>query len=86
MAVDDGVPLLVGHLLDDVVPGVAGVVDDDVDALEILDSRLDQALREIRGGHAAHARHRFAALRPDQFDDFVGRIGVQVVHHHARAF
>ncbi len=33
VAVQDGVPLLVGHLLDHVVPGVAGVVDDDVDAL-----------------------------------------------------
>ena len=28
---DDGVPLLVGHLVDHAVPGVAGVVDNDVD-------------------------------------------------------
>ena len=40
---DDGVDvehrleLLVGHLVDDAVPGVAGVVDEDVDLAELVD-------------------------------------------------
>jgi hypothetical protein len=31
MEVDNGMPLLVRHLVDDAVPRVPGVVDDDVD-------------------------------------------------------
>src|SRR3546814_9001876 len=46
--VDDRLPLLVAHLLDHVVPGVAGVVDDDVEAAQLLDRRVDEALGKTR--------------------------------------
>ena len=57
VAVEHRVPLLVGHLLDHVVPGVAGVVDDDVQALVFADGGADEALGEIRRGDAADAGH-----------------------------
>ncbi|MCY1459790.1 hypothetical protein D9M71_772940 [compost metagenome] len=81
MAVDDGVPLLVGHLLDHVVPGVAGVVDDDVDATEVVDSGLDEAVGEIDSGHAAHAGNGFTAGSADFRNHFFSRSGVEVVDH-----
>ncbi|MOA20137.1 hypothetical protein D3C78_1405620 [compost metagenome] len=85
MAVHDGVPLLVGHLLDHVVPGVAGVVDDDVDAAEAFHRGLDEAVGEVRSGDAAHAGDGFAAGGADFRDHFLGGSGVQVVDHDFRA-
>ncbi|KAJ3474285.1 hypothetical protein NLG97_g9913 [Lecanicillium saksenae] len=54
---DDGLPLLVRHLVDDAVPGVAGVVDDDVDLAVaklggLVDEQLDVGLVEDVAGHA----------------------------------
>ncbi|MCY1418738.1 hypothetical protein D9M71_343060 [compost metagenome] len=85
MAVDDGVPLLVRHLLDHVVPGVAGVVDDDVDAAVVLDSGLDEAIGEVDSGHAAYAGDSFTASGTDLGNHFLGRSGVQVVDDHLGA-
>jgi hypothetical protein len=48
--VDDQVPVLVGHLEQQVVAGDAGVVDQDVDAAELLDDPGDRGVD--RGGVA----------------------------------
>ena len=85
VAVDDRVPLLVAHLLDHVVPGVAGVVDDDVDRAEVVDRGLDEAIGEIGRRDAADAGDGFTAQGTDFSDHFFGRAGVQVVDHDARA-
>ncbi|MOA01415.1 hypothetical protein D3C78_1208230 [compost metagenome] len=85
VAVDDGVPLLVAHLLDHVVPGVAGVVDDDVDAAVVLDSSLDEAIGEIDSGDTADAGHGFAASGADLGNHFFSRAGIQVIDHHTGA-
>ncbi|MNN74332.1 hypothetical protein D3C81_1905230 [compost metagenome] len=85
MAVDDCVPLLVGHLLDHAVPGVAGVVDDDVQPLVVLDRGADEALGEVRRTNAADTGHGFAAEGLDRLDHFLRRIGIEVVDHHAGA-
>ena len=44
--VQHGVPLLVRHLLDDVVPGIAGIVDDDVEPALAVDAGRDEAFGE----------------------------------------
>ena len=86
MAVQDGVPLLVGHFLDDVVPGVAGIVHDDVEALVGLHRGCDEPVREIGGGDVADAGDSLAAQGLDLGDGLQGRRLVQVVDHDAGAF
>lgn len=54
---DDGLPLLVRHLVDDAVPRVAGVVDNDVDLAVaklggLVDEQLDVGAVEDVAGHA----------------------------------
>ncbi|MNM95601.1 hypothetical protein D3C81_1080530 [compost metagenome] len=71
--------------LDAVTPGVAGVVDDDVDAAKGVDRGLHQALGEILGGDAADAGHGFAAGRADFRDHALSRLGIQIVDHHSGA-
>jgi hypothetical protein len=49
---EHGLELLVGHLVGHAVPGVAGIVDDDVELAELVDGLLDElvahaGLREI---------------------------------------
>ena len=53
MNVEHGLELLVGCLLDDVVPGVSGVVDDNIQRAEPRHSRADQFLREFGCGNIA---------------------------------
>ena len=66
MHVENRVPLVVGHLLDHAVPGVAGVVDEDVAAAEAVDRGLDDALAEVGRGDVAVARCRARTQRFDQ--------------------
>jgi hypothetical protein len=80
--VHDRVPLLVGHLLDDVVPRVARVVHDHVEPAEALDRGAHDALAEVLGGHVAVAGHRAAARLLDERDGLLGGRVVEVVHHH----
>jgi hypothetical protein len=79
--VEDGVPLLVAHLLDDRVPGVAGVVDHDMAAAEGVDRGLDDAVAEVGLGDVAGAGHRLAAHLLDLGDGLLGRRLVDVVDH-----
>ena len=50
MDVQHGLELFVGGLLNDIVPGEAGVVHDDVDRAEAVEHRGDELLRELRLG------------------------------------
>ena len=83
--VEDGVPLLVAHLLDDAVPGVAGVVDHDMAVAEGVDRGLDDAVAEVGLGDVAVAGHRLAAHLLDLGDGLLGRRVVDVVDHHLGA-
>ncbi|MNI66941.1 hypothetical protein D3C73_1225390 [compost metagenome] len=85
VAVNDRVPLLVAHLLDHVVPGETGVVDDDVDRAVGLDGGLHETVSEVRRRDAAHARHSFSASGTDLGDHFLSRFSIQVVNHDFRA-
>ncbi|MNN67324.1 hypothetical protein D3C81_1829500 [compost metagenome] len=79
MAVDNGVPLLVGHFLDDVIPGESGVVDDNVDATERVQCRFNATLAEIRRCDVTDAGSRFPPHRLNLRNDFVSRLLVQVI-------
>ncbi|MCY1445465.1 hypothetical protein D9M71_619800 [compost metagenome] len=79
MAVQNRVPLFVAHLLDDVVPGETGVVDDDVDAAKRIEGRLDDAIAKVRGRHVTDAGGGIAAQGTDFGNHFFGRCLVQVV-------
>ena len=46
--VEHGLELLVGHLLDRRVPGVAGIVDDDVEPAECIDGGADEPIGKAR--------------------------------------
>src|ERR1700754_2057502 len=83
--IQDGVPLLVGHLLYDVVPGVPGVVDHDVETTELSYGRGDEPLGERRFGNAAGAHGSPPASGPDLLDDVPRRLHVEVVDDHAGA-
>lgn len=55
----DGVPLLVRHLVNDAVPGIPSVIDDDVDlAVAELSSFLNQHGEVVEIGHIAGHRDR----------------------------
>ena len=82
--IEDGVPLFVGHLLDHRVPGVAGVVDDDVQAAEVVDRGGDEAFAEVGVGDAADAGYGLPARGLDRGDCFLGWFGVEVIDNDPR--
>ena len=79
---DDGVDLehrlelLVAHLVDDSVPGVAGVVDDRVDRAERLDRGLDELVAGSLGGQVAAED---GGLAVDLARGLLGDVAVDVV-------
>jgi hypothetical protein len=66
------------------VPGIAGVVDDDIDPPEGIDGRADEALAEIGRGHVAGADHRAHAERLDLARGLVRHVGVEIVDDDMR--
>ncbi|MNG41281.1 hypothetical protein D3C84_1303670 [compost metagenome] len=60
--------------MNNVVPGVARVVDDDVDAIEVVHRRLDVAVGEVRGADIAVAHGGLATHLADQLGGFLCRV------------
>ena len=71
MHADDGVEFLLGHLMEQAVPQIAGVVDHHVDAPERVDCRLHHPLRAVPRRDAVAVRNRAPAPGEDLFRDFV---------------
>ena len=82
MYIHDRVPLLVGHFLDHAVPGIAGVVDDDVDALIFAQRRADEAIRKVGRGHAAATGGGLTTGGAEFIDDLLGWFGIEIVDDH----
>jgi hypothetical protein len=82
----NGVPLLIIHLLDHVVPRIASVVDDDVDTAEMIHRGLDETFTEVCSRHIACTDHGFAARFLDFIRDFVGGRFIEIIDDHACAF
>jgi len=83
--VEHGPELVVAGVLDGRIPGVAGVVDDDVEAAETLQGRGHEPFAEVGRGHVAGEGQRLAPGRHDLGDHGVRRTGIEVVDHHLRA-
>jgi len=83
--IEHGQELLVRGLLNDVVPGVAGVVDDDLETAEAFDGRIYKALRKGGiGDVAGEGGGASAGLRDGGFG-LGGWNGVQVIDHYGSA-
>jgi hypothetical protein len=83
MHVEHGLELNVGHLEQRRIPVKAGVVDDDVQTAERLESPFDESRRRLGRRHVAD--HGLGAALADVGADLVHRVGVGSVHHHPRA-
>ena len=85
MDVEHGLELLVGGLLDDAVPAVAGIVDDDVESAEAIESGGDEGVGERGFGEIAGDGGNLPAAageRPLRLGQ--GRL-FQIVQQHRRA-
>ena len=92
--IDDAVPVLLGHAVEDAVAQDAGIVDDDVDPAELIDRLLDDPVGAVPFGDAVAVHHGLAAGAADFVDDLEGRAAVlpfardgaaDIVDHHLRA-
>ena len=83
MDVEHRLELLVAHLVSGAVPGVAGVVHEDVDLPERVDRLLDDLVAGARLRQVARHGHRLAL---DLARGLLGDVAVDVVDGHLRAF
>ena len=92
--VDHRAPFFRVHFEEHAVAQDAGVVDDAVDAAEVVDRRLDDGIGAHPGGDAVGVGHRLAALGADFVHYLLRRTrvlafaaygGADVVHHHLGA-
>ena len=85
MNVEDCLPLLVGQFVGHGVPGIAGIVDDDIELAETVDSRLHELFRKAGRGDIAGDGYGPAAARQDGIRCFCGHACVKVVDYDAGA-
>lgn len=72
---DDGIPLLVRHLVDDAVPSVAGVVDDDVDlSIAKVGGALDESVYIVCLEDVSRDSDGLAAIGLDTLSDSVALV------------
>ena len=76
---DDVPPFLEGHVLDGLLPAPRGVVDEVVDAAELLQRGLGHGVDGGRVDHIGNGDHRFAALALDLFHHGIG-LGAIAAH------
>ncbi len=69
--------LFVGGLLNDVVPGVAGVVDEDIEAAAFAYGGVDEKLGEIRRGDVACYGE---GIGTEERTSLCGRRGLEIVY------
>src|SRR5581483_11388863 len=82
---EDGFPLLVAHLVNDRVPGLTGVVDDDVQAAELFIRAVDDTVGKGAVGDIADDAERLAARRANGFYSLFRGSLVNVAEDDARA-
>ena len=82
MDVQHGLELFVGHFLNDVVPDIAGVVDDDVERAKGGDGGVHQLLGEVRRREIPNQPLRASACLGGSL---LQRHFVNIREHHRRA-
>jgi len=81
---DDRVPLFLGHVHEHPVAEDPGVVDEDVEAAELVERLLHEPLRAGEVGDVLAVRRRFAAGGADLLDDLLRRAGAS--YHKVSGF
>jgi hypothetical protein len=82
----DRVPIVLGHLVDKVVAGDPGIVDEDVERTEAQHDLLDHALDLVGFADISPEPHRLdAATRGDLRRGRLRRGKVEIAEHHRRA-
>ena len=59
MNVQHGLPLLITHIVNGAVPNIAGIIDDNVEAAELLDREINQRVAAVAFGQVG-AKYRGA--------------------------
>src|SRR5690554_37551 len=67
MAVDYRVPLFIAHVLNHAVPGIAGVIDNNIHPPVAVYRSTHKPFAEVSGGNVASADHGLSAERLDLF-------------------
>ena len=83
---DHFVPVFLAQTHEHAVAADSGIVHDHVEIAECADRRLHDVARIRVTGDVARIGDRLAAERLDIGNRALGRLQVDVVHHHARAF
>src|SRR5262249_39604455 len=81
----DRLPLFIGHVLNNRVPRITRIVDDDVESAKCLSGRFYHAVRELDIGHAAGAHHRSTARLSYFLCSRLSNIPVYVIDHNRGA-
>src|SRR5262249_48624888 len=71
--------------LDGGVPGVAGIVDEDIEPFEVRQRSPNEAIGKARFRDAAIDRNRLAARGLDLGGNRIARRGIEIVDHELRA-
>jgi hypothetical protein len=83
---DDRVPIVVGHLVDQIVAGDAGVVDEDVERAEAQRDLLDQALDFVGDGDIGLEAERLDPIaRGDLCRHRLGGVKIEIAQRHRSA-
>jgi len=83
--VQDEVPDLVVHVVEGLVPGDAGVVDQDVDLAELVRGRIHHPAGLLHVHRVVGRDQHLAAGVLDGLGRLFSRLGIDVVHHDGRA-
>ena len=68
MDVDDQIPVLVGHVLEGYIAEDTGIIQEDIDSAEVLNSGLNDL---VAGGHTVVVGYCFPASGFDLVDDYI---------------
>src|SRR5207248_2792609 len=85
MHIYHGVPLLIGHILNDSIPGIACVIDDDVYPSKGIERSLHQLSRKSRVGHITRDDRSLTARVTNSSCSFLRRSGIEIAYHYQRA-
>src|SRR5581483_11840742 len=81
-----GVPLLIGHFMNDAIPGVAGVIDNNVDGAKVFERRVDQLRWKRRAGDIARDNNRFTTRSANGGGSLLRGVGIEIADNDRGPF
>src|SRR5215469_4130642 len=86
MDIKHRVPLLIGHILNDCVPGISGIVDNNIDTTKGIKRCLDELSWKGRIGYIASDDNCFTSSGADSSSSHLRWSLVKVTYHNRCAF